>query len=152
MRSHLTRAVIATLAFIAVSIAGYGQSLGATGTVQGIVLDPTGAVVPGVTVKISNPITGYKNSVDTDDNGAFVFRNVPFNHYHLALTAKGFGATEKDVDLHSSVPVGLKLTLPLATSQMQVNVEAQAQDVIENDPTAHADLDSSLISTLPVPM
>jgi hypothetical protein len=151
MRTHPTRAVIATLVFIAISLAGFAQSLGATGTVQGTVFDPTGAVVPGATVKISNPITGYRNSTDADGNGAFVFRNVPFNHYHIAIKAKGFGAAENDVDLHSSVPVNLKLTLPLATSETQVNVEAQAQDVIENDPTAHADLDSSLIAMLPVP-
>jgi len=139
------------LAFLAVSIAGFAQSLGATGTVQGTVLDVTGAVVPGATVKISNPITGYKNSADTDQNGGFVFRNVPFNHYHIAITAQGFAPKESDVDLHSSVPVVMKLTLPLATSQTQVNVEAQAQDVIENDPTAHADIDSSQISMLPMP-
>jgi hypothetical protein len=151
MRSHQARAVVTVLAFILISIVSFGQSLGATGTVEGTVFDLTGAVVPGATVKVSNPITGYKNSTDTDENGAFVFRNVPFNHYHLAITAKGFGAAEHDVDLHSSVPVSLKLTLPLATSQTQVNVEARAQDVLENDPTAHADLDSSLIATLPVP-
>lgn len=151
MRSYRTRGVLVALAFMAVSIAGLAQSLGATGTVQGTILDVTGAVVPGATVKISNPVTGYKSSADTDQNGGFVFRNVPFNHYHVAITAQGFGSMETDIDLHSSVPVGLKLTLPLATSQTQVNVEAQAQDVIENDPSAHTDLDSSLLAMLPMP-
>jgi hypothetical protein len=134
-----------------VAIAAFGQSLGAAGTVQGTVLDPTGAVVPGATVKVSNPISGYKNTSDTDENGAFIFHNVPFNHYHLAITAKGFAAKESDVDLHSAVPQMLRVTLPLAASETKVEVEAQAQDVIENDPTAHSDIDSSQIAMLPIP-
>lgn len=151
MRSNVVRAVATAAAFLIVVVGGFAQSLGATGTVLGTVLDPTGAVVPGTTITISNPITRFRATVDTDANGAFMFRNVPFNHYHLSATIKGFAPLEQDVDLRTSVPVNLKLTLALVTSETRVNVEAQAQDVIENDPMAHADIGSNQIAMLPMP-
>ena len=36
---------------------------------------------------------------------SFRFTNVPFNPYHLAVTAKGFAGYTQDVDVRSSVPV-----------------------------------------------
>lgn len=149
MRSMRCGLVLAALSLF--SICGLSQSLGSTGTIEGTVLDPTGAVVAGATVRISNPITRYQKSAETDANGGFVFRNVPFNHYHISITLKGFGPLAQDVDVRTSVPILLKPTLSLAASQTEVNVEAHAEDVMENDPTAHLDLDSSLIATLPVP-
>jgi hypothetical protein len=141
----------AIVAIIVLASSGFAQSLGASGTIQGTVLDPTGAVFPGITVKIANPVSGYQSTATTDENGAFLIRNVPFNHYHVAVSAKGFNPLAQDVDIHSSVPIFLKFSLQLAQSQTQVEVEAQAQDVLENSPTAHADIDSSLIANLPVP-
>ena len=41
-----------------------GQGLGSAGTVQGTVSDPSGAVIPGATAKIYNPVTGFQRSFD----------------------------------------------------------------------------------------
>ena len=41
-----------------------GQGLGSAGTVQGTVADPSGAVIPGATAKIYNPVTGFQRSFD----------------------------------------------------------------------------------------
>jgi hypothetical protein len=68
------------------------QSL-TSGTITGRVADPTGAVVSGASVEIANPVSGYKQSATTDSSGAFSFKNLPFNPYHLQVSANGFQAT-----------------------------------------------------------
>src|SRR5438876_10910318 len=62
----------------------------ASGTIEGTVADPTGAVVVGAKVEMRNPITGYMQTAITDASGTFRFTNVPFNPYHIEVTQAGF--------------------------------------------------------------
>jgi hypothetical protein len=125
------------------------QNLGATGTLQGSVTDPTGAVVPGATVQLTNRVTNYTASVVTDTSGLFVFRKVPFNHYRLTVTASGFANTDTALDVTSPVAQTLKLTLNIAASQTVVNVEGGATDLLETETSNHVDIDSNLIERMP---
>ncbi len=61
---------------------------GSAGVVKGTVKDPSGAVIPGATVTIYNPVTGFERTASTDASGSFTFNNVPFNPYHLTVTAR----------------------------------------------------------------
>ena len=74
------------------------SSSGTSGTVRGVVADPSGAAVPGAAVTIQNPVSHYSQAVKTGSEGKFEFDNVPFNNYHLTISAPGFAAAEKDVD------------------------------------------------------
>src|SRR5579885_1552086 len=60
------------------------------GSIDGSILDPTGAAIAGASVTIENRITGYQRSAATDAAGAFRFRNVPPNSYHVTASAPGF--------------------------------------------------------------
>jgi len=77
-----------------------------------------------------------------------VFRNLPQNPYHVAVDAQGFQKLEKDVDVRSGVPIDLDLTLKLEGATTSVDVVGHAQDLIERDPTAHTDIDQSVIDKL----
>src|SRR5207245_5740666 len=72
----------------------FGQNL-SSGTLRGWVLDPSGAAVKAATVEIQNPVTGYSRTVQTADQGTFEFQSVPFNPYHLSITAAGFEQTQR---------------------------------------------------------
>jgi len=136
--------------FLATAFAGVEpQNLGATGTIQGSVSDPSGAVVPGATVQLTNRVTTYTASAKTDASGLFVFRTVPFNHYKLIVTAPGFASTESALDVTSSVAQNLKLTLNIAASQTVVNVEGGSTELLETETTNHVDIDSNLIERMP---
>ena len=115
-------------------------SSGASGTVSGAVKDPSGAVVVGATVTIHNPVSGYERTASTDASGNFTFTNIPFNPYHLTVTDAGFSPISQDVNLNSSVPVDLNLTLELAGGKTTVTVSSEASDLIEVDPTSHTDV------------
>src|SRR6266581_358245 len=121
----------------------------ASGTVEGSVVDPTGAVVTGARVEIRNPITGYQQTTTTDSSGAFRFTNLPFNPYHIAVTQQGFATAGQDVNVRTIVPIPVKVALTVAGITETVNVEAAGADIIENVPYAHADVDISTLEKLP---
>ena len=127
--------------------AAYAQSSSAS--LNGLVLDPSGAVVANAGVTIDNPVSGFHRSATTDKAGNFSFSNVPFNPYHLTVTAAGFAQTAQDVEVRSAVAVNVKISLTVATSNSTVTVEAGG-DLVENDPTGHTDVDRGLFDKLPL--
>ena len=126
------------------------QSGGNSTSVTGTVLDPSGAVVPNAVVTVHNPVSQYERSATTDEKGAFSIPNVPFNPYHLSITASGFAAYSQDIDVRSLVPLNLKLTLKVSASAEVVTVESEGGDLIENDPTFHTDVDKAIVDRLPL--
>jgi hypothetical protein len=142
----------AIFAFISITttIAAFAQSSGNSGSINGTVVDPTGAIVANAAVEIRNPVSGFDGSTTTDAAGRFAFTNIPFNPYHLTVTAAGFVAVAQDVEPRSAVPVTVAVKLPVAGSNTQVTVEAEGGDLIENDPTFHTDVDKNLFDKLPL--
>jgi hypothetical protein len=103
-----------------------------------------------VAVELSNPVTGLRRSTTTDSGGRFVFRNLPPNSYHVSITAQGFAPYSKDVNVRSAVPIEIEVPLALAGTTATVDVVGHAEDLVERDPTAHTDIDQSLIARLPM--
>ncbi len=114
---------------------------------RGSVLDPSGAAVRGAIVEIQNPVSRYTSSVQSDAQGSFELRNIPYNNYHVTASAPGFQIAEQDLDVRSAVPVELKISLKLGTSETTLNVEG-GQDLVESDPTTHTDVDRALFDKL----
>lgn len=65
------------------------------GSVMGSVHDPSGAVVPGAAVTISNTATGVTMSTRTDDKGLYAFPYVQPGTYNLTASAQGFQTVKK---------------------------------------------------------
>lgn len=126
-----------------------GQQLGGAGTIHGTVLDPSGAVVPGATITIHNPVTGVQQTTSSDNAGNFVFQNVPQNPYHMTVTAPGFQTFTQDVDVRSSVPVVVTAKLQLGQSNTTVSVESNA-DLLESEPTQHTDISQNVLTEMPM--
>ncbi len=149
-RESLYAALLVVFCLAPGLVAALAQNVGNFGSVEGTVLDSTGAVVPHATVEIHNPVSGYDRSTSTDAAGKFSFTNVPFNPYHLTVVAMGFASFVEDVEPRSAVPVTLAITLQVAGSTTTVNVEAEGGDLVENDSTFHTDVDKSLFDKLPL--
>jgi hypothetical protein len=145
-RKSLHAAFILSSCFV-LSLYVSAQSGG--GSISGTVLDPSGAVVPNAAVEIHNPVSAFDRSTTTDSSGKFSFPNVPFNPYHMTVTAAGFAQNAQDVEVRSSVPVNVKVSLTVAGSSSSVTVEAGA-DLVENDPTGHTDVDRALFDKIPL--
>src|SRR5438477_13186878 len=61
-----------------------------TGALRGTVVDPAGAVVPGVTVTLLNPTTGQAQTTMTDAKGLYAFSLLAPGTYDVEFFAQGF--------------------------------------------------------------
>jgi hypothetical protein len=147
-KKSLSAAFLFTFCFLAVRSAN-AQSGNST-SITGTVLDPSGAVVVNAAVDVRNPVSGYSRSTVTDAAGKFTVPNVPFNPYHVTVTGQGFAPYAQDVDVKSSVPINLNVTLKLSGSSEVVTVESNAEDLLENTSTFHTDVDRGLFDKLPL--
>src|SRR5437867_13442044 len=74
-----------------VHVASFAQD--STGRIIGTVSDPSGAVVPGAKVTITNTATDFSRSATTDNDGSYQILLVPVGTYTVAAEAPGFRKT-----------------------------------------------------------
>lgn len=96
-----------------------------TGTITGTVTDPSGSIIAGVVVTVTNTAQGIQTKATTDAKGVYVFPSLQVGHYDLKADSQGFKPqtrTNLAVDLDSVVQVDL--TLELAARVDEVTVAA----------------------------
>jgi hypothetical protein len=119
-----------------------------SGTITGTVTDPTGAVLPGATASILNPVSQYEQSVKTDSAGHFQFANVPYNSYHMTVTMTGFGTFVHDVAVRGTTPVSVPVTMTLGTAATTVQVSSE--DLVNSAPTMDTEIDRNAFAEIPL--
>ncbi|MGI4757222.1 MAG: TonB-dependent receptor [Janthinobacterium lividum] len=120
-----------------------------SGVITGTVKDPSGAIVPGAAVTLEYAVSGYVRHTTTDAAGQFRFFNVPFHPYRVTVTQANFSPAVRDIDISTSIPASVPVTLAIAESSTSVTVEA-TPDMSEADPHFHTDIDRSTIDRLPI--
>lgn len=136
------RAALLIAASVLLSLSVFAQTR--IGTIQGTVKDPNGAVVTGATVMLTQPVTGYHQSAQTDAQGTFKLVNVPFNTYTVRVQGQGFQTAEQSIDLESALPLNVDFALTPGGVSDEVNVTESAQ--VEIDKTSSdTDINQTLI-------
>jgi hypothetical protein len=136
--------------FVSVYVASVAAQTAGSGSIEGAVKDPSGAVVAKATVKIDNVVSGFSRTTTTGNDGSFRFTNVPFDTYHTTVTASGFATHVEDVQVRSAVPTNVQVALQVGTAVTSVTVESNGADLVENDPTYHTDVDRGLFQKVPL--
>jgi hypothetical protein len=99
--------------------------------VGGTVSDPSGALVPKVTVKATNVNTGIVTTGMTNDAGAYQFPSLQPGSYTLSAEAPGFQTlTYNDVQLGQGQQVRLNFQLQVAAGNQTVQVQAEADTIL----------------------
>lgn len=105
-------------------------SIAATGaaTLRGTIKDPSGAVLPGAAVTLTDSDNGTR-TVTSNSDGNYVFRQVPSGIYSLSTTFAG---------MQQGTPIAVSLSDGKATSaNIVMNVQTQKQEVTVTDTTAN---------------
>ena len=95
-----------------------GQTV--TGSITGLVTDPSGAVVVGAQVTAENAATGVKTTTQTNATGVYTIRFLPIGEYTLTVDAKGFtvdrvAAFPLEIGQTAKIDVSLKISVSTTT-------------------------------------
>lgn len=111
--------LVVCLVFAAFAIAAQAQSSNAT--LNGTVTDPSGAIVPGADLTLTNAATNFEAKATSNERGDYTFRNLTPGTYDLKVSKTGF---------QSYLQKGIILTINLiAQASVQLQVGAQQQTV-----------------------
>ena len=99
-------------------------------SIEGNVIDGTGAVVPGAKVTVTNNETGLSRSINTSGEGFYRIVNLALGRYTVSVEITGFRpAEQRDVRLAASETARVNFTLEVGTVGEKVTVEAQTPQV-----------------------
>jgi hypothetical protein len=140
---------ILPLAALFIAVLSIPAQSGNAGAVRGSVTDPSGAVIPNASVHLTNDVSGLDRTTSTDSLGQFSFSNVPFNTYHINVSADGFSPLRQVLGIQSVVGTSLNLVLQVAGASQTVTVESTG-DLVETDPTFHTDVDRDMFTKVPM--
>src|SRR5579872_5453878 len=139
--------VLCCLLLLLLAPNSFGQS-SSTGTVNGVVTDPSGAAVSGATVTLVDASTSVSRSTTANDEGQYIFGNVPPGSYTLSATRTGFRATKimsQDVKVNVTSTVNIRMEVGSVTETIEVtatNAELQTMNATIGNSVSGAALDA----------
>jgi hypothetical protein len=138
------------LAFL-LAIPAVGFAQGYFGTVTGVLSDPTGALIPGAKVTLTDQEKGYTFHETSDSSGRYLFRSIPPGVYSVTAEMTGFEKTVRTgvrVDVNQNATGNL--SLKVSGSSQTVEVNAQNQGLDSQDATTGLVIDRKFINDLPL--
>ena len=149
----LPRTLLVLLAVVSLSasIPAIALAQSPTGAIDGVIVDQSGAVMPGVTVTVTQPATGFERTVVSDENGVFRVLLLPVGGYTLNAELAGF-LPQKQADVRVNVGQTVTLRIEMAVSGVNETVNVSgATPVIESGRTsASSTVTEIAVQNLPV--
>ncbi|MBW8867080.1 MAG: TonB-dependent receptor [Acidobacteria bacterium] len=117
---------------LALSAAAFAQSTAANGAIEGTILDTSGAVLPGVTVTITNVGTGAERSVTTNEKGLYRAPLLPLGKYRVIAELQGFKKFEQtDISLSVGQTATVNATLSVGTVSETITVSSSDMPALD---------------------
>jgi hypothetical protein len=143
----LSLAVVSVLLAMAVpALAQAGR-----GSIEGLVADQTGAVIPGASVQVVQIQTNATLDFLSNNEGLYTAPNLPMGTYRLVIKKEGFGTLVREpIDVRPSVKVRVDVVLMLGAIEKVVTVTSIAPMIDISATSNSAGIGEKLISDLPV--
>jgi len=143
--TNLSRGLFLTL-ILAVSLSAQETR----GRVQGNVRDPSGAVVAGASVVLTNDETGVNTAKSTNETGHYLFDMVVPGHYTITVAATGFKAfVQKNILVEVGGDITADASITVGAASDRVTVEASPVAVEFNTSTMANTVDMRMADSLP---
>jgi Carboxypeptidase regulatory-like domain len=122
-----------------------------TGALSGTVTDPSGGVIVGATVTVTNLATGQMRTAATNSGGSYQFSLLPPGNYSVHFEAKGFKSTDvSSITINVTETLELNRKLEIGSSSEQVTVEANTETIQTENATNGTVVGTQEIETLPL--
>src|SRR5260221_8049109 len=119
MTTIVLNCAFCALAFLLLSTCAFAQQ--PSGSLNGTVVDPNGAVIPGSSVTAINKATNTSRTALTNQEGQFTIANIPVGTYELSFTANGFKKLVVDsVDVNIVQNVTANVPLQVAKANVVI--------------------------------
>jgi Carboxypeptidase regulatory-like domain/TonB-dependent Receptor Plug Domain len=124
-----------------------------TGTIEGIVLDTSGAVISRAIVTATNSATGRKFSQQTSGAGSYALVALPPGEYTVDVHAAGFGSViQEHVTVNALSQVGLNISLRVGSNVQDVVVSAAPPELETENGTVETTIPNTTYEALPLAM
>ena len=139
-----------TLSALLLSSVAFAQTTVAQGSIQGTVSDPTGAVVGGAKIIISNKATGQVATTTSSSSGTYNSGGLIPGDYVLRVEASGFKTSELPVVVQVAVTASGNIKLEIGSGSTVVEVQGSAITVNTEQATVQGVLTGDQIDHMPV--
>ncbi|NNE98494.1 MAG: TonB-dependent receptor, partial [Pyrinomonadaceae bacterium] len=143
--------MLAMVVFLSVS-AAFAQAQASTSDLTGSVTDPSGAVIPGATVTVTNPSTGFTRTFTTNDSGEFQAIGLPPGTYDVSASAATFKTVKiSNVKLTVGQRAGITIPLEVGGADAVVDIDISSVELIETTKsTVSSTIEQEKIENLPI--
>jgi hypothetical protein len=121
-----------------------------TGCIVGTVIDPTGALISGAEITITNVATGQAINLTTNSSGSFNSGALIPGNYKTQISAKGFRSVEVSAPVLVGNTATVNVNLQVGPQNQVVEVQSSELRVNTEQPTVQGVLDEQQIENLPV--
>lgn len=149
-RTLSLRVALLLLAFSTVPTLLFAQATISTGSIVGSVSDPSGAVVMGATVIITNSETKQAIEIATNSSGSFTSGALVPGDYKVAVSAKSFTSTETAVTVQVGNTATVNVRLRIGNEKEVIEVQDSVVRVNTEQPTVQGVLTEQQIENLPI--
>ncbi|MEP6819698.1 MAG: TonB-dependent receptor [bacterium] len=151
MPSPRARFCLLVVFILALALTAFAQSQATTGNIEGRVLDPKDAALPGASVTATNQQTGLEKSAITDGQGVYTIAFLAPGLYTVRASAGGFAQAEvRDVVVTVGGKAPLDVRLAVGGASGSVTVSSEAPVVETNISSVSTTINSRAIENLPV--
>src|SRR5205809_6782567 len=122
-----------------------------SGSLTGVIKDPSGAVVPGAEVKLTDVNKGYSQDVKTDESGRYLLRSIAPGTYRLSVVASGFRAyLQQGIVLDVGQNASIDIALQLGEQSNPVEVTSESTLLQTEDAVTGQTLNRTFVNDLPL--
>ncbi|MFO0283805.1 MAG: carboxypeptidase regulatory-like domain-containing protein, partial [Acidobacteriota bacterium] len=141
----------ATLLMLALSVAPVAAQV-LYGSITGVVEDPSGSVVPGAKVTLTNNATGQVYDGTSDSNGIYNILNVLPGIYELKVTQQGFKSQQRTgLNITANVINRTNIRMEVGALSEQITVQAETVTLQTDKADTHSEISKGLVKAMPLP-
>src|SRR5437899_3437454 len=121
---------------LALAAPAFAQSQAANGSIEGTVTDSSGAVLPGVTVTVTNLDTGLERTIVTNEKGLYRAPLLPLGTYRVVAELQGFKRFEQSgikLSVGQSAVVNVAMGVGTISETVTVNADSPLIDTARID-------------------